>query len=180
MALVVIFQNLPCLYHGCKVMFLTEPSNSWSSNIPRLIWRQTKPAPCYHSNAVESGSQWVSIQSHRLAPPPLPQAGRQPAPGLALLDEKAWPGQWLGGNDKNLSLFLRDPMQGKLVVLNADGISASFFSSSRPPGPLSRPTQWWWTAPSSSSLVASLPLQTSPLHTYPRGMQRDIRMANMG
>ena len=60
------------------------------------------------------------------------------------------------------------------------GISASFFSSSRLPGPLSRPTQLWWTAPSSSSLVASLPLQTSPLHTYPRGMQRDIMMANMG
>ena len=39
----------------------------------------------------------MSEQSHRLAPlPALPQAGRQPVPGLALLDERAWPGQWLG------------------------------------------------------------------------------------
>ena len=73
-------------------------------------------------------------------------------------------------------------IEGHLLtwLRSCPGISASFFSSSRPPGPLSRSTQWWWTAPSSSSLVASLPLQISPLHTYPRGMHRDIMMANMG
>ena len=55
------------------------------------------------------------------------------------------------------------------VVLNdrlfSEGISATSSSSSRTPGPLSSPTQWCYSAASSSSsLVASLPVQTSLLH----------------